>query len=152
MSNDTLESIDKTVDKLLPTFNVSDAITLRLKHKYTYQMLANHYGMKKANVHKRLRRFMAILDQPDNGHSFENVRKNILSAVEMKLLEKMVDPETLKDASLNNAAYAYNVIFNANRLENDKSTSNVNFSALIQSITSKNKSPEHVKNTDVVNK
>ena len=104
------------------TFNLTEAINLRLKHNLSYQQLADYYGEKKSTIHKRLRKFASILDKPEALDTFQDIRKDILSAAEIKLLEKIVDDKAIKEASLNNAAYAYNTVFQANRLERGQAT------------------------------
>ncbi|KKN04251.1 hypothetical protein LCGC14_1099420 [marine sediment metagenome] len=112
--------IDKPVDTEPLAFNIPHAIKLRLKNNYTYQEIADHYKITKQAVHRRLRRFTAILDRQDSIESINKVRSNIFTAIEFKLLEKMIDPKTIKEASLNNAAYAFDKIYTANRLEKGK--------------------------------
>ena len=114
--------IDKVVDKVFPVFNLPEAIKLRLNKHYTYQMIADHFGMKRPTVHTRLRRFMSILDTPDSAESYNEVRQKLFTAAEIKLLEKIVDSKTLKDASLNNAAFAFDKIYQANRIERGLNT------------------------------
>lgn len=54
-----------------------------------------------------------------------NIKRKLLSSAELKILEKLMDDETIKAATLNNAAYAFQNLFNANRLVSGKSTANI---------------------------
>ena len=113
------------VDKSTGRVDVAIALELRLKKGKTIQEIADHFGVCKQAVSQRLRAFMGILQTPDALKAYQNSKTDILSAVELKLVSQLLDGDKLKDASLNNVAYALQNVFNMNRLEQDKSTSNI---------------------------
>jgi predicted DNA-binding protein YlxM (UPF0122 family) len=124
----TLEQVDRTIDKAQKHkgyVNVSEALKLRLKHNLSYEELGERYGVTKQAVHQALRKFSIIIDRPESIGDFNAVRSDVLTAVEFKLIESLLDQEKHKDASLNNVAYAYQTIFHANRLEKGESTNNI---------------------------
>lgn len=125
MSNTTVIELNADLNKAddnPPIFNVSDAIKLRIKHNYSFQMLADHYKLKRTTIYQRLRSFSNILDNPENLISYNDIRKDLLTSAEIVLLQKIVNKQTLKGASLNNAAYAFDKINHARLLEEGKPT------------------------------
>lgn len=114
---ETNTAIDRIVDHKRGYVDVTEAIKLRLKHNYSYQQLADRYNVSKQAVHQALRKFTAILNRPDSISTFNEIRSDVLTAVEIKLIQSLLDPDKHKSASLNNVAYAYNTIYIANRTE-----------------------------------
>jgi len=126
--------IDTPVDnKTLKSekFPLSEAIKLRIENRLTFKEIADRYGVSKQAVHSKLRKFIRILGEPDINNAYKEQRKQILSATERVLIESMLDPTKLKNASLNNIAYSFQQIHTARRLEEGHSTQNIGVHALL---------------------
>ncbi len=104
--------------------DIAEAFRLRVLNKLTLQEIADRFKCHKSSVSKALKRFIAIL--PDTGEiqAYLDNKSHLLTAVELTLLSELANPEKLKAASLNNLAYSFQNIHNANRLEAGKSTTN----------------------------
>jgi predicted DNA-binding protein YlxM (UPF0122 family) len=118
------------MDKKLPVrenkkVNMGKAIKLRFKNGLSYQAIADYLNCSKSAVHKALKPLEKLIRNPNEIESFKLQRTNILTGVEMKLIESLVDEEKHKKASLNKAAYAFQQIHNARRLEEGLSTTNL---------------------------
>ncbi|MBZ0241980.1 MAG: hypothetical protein K8F24_02080 [Bacteroidales bacterium] len=91
----------------------------------SYGEIARHFGVAKSYVHGVLQKFTNLIREPEELEFYEKYKTKLLSSAELKILEKLMDDETIKGATLNNAAYAFQNLFNANRLERGKSTANI---------------------------
>lgn len=120
--------------------DVGKALKLRLVNNLSYQQIANQvfidtgHKIDKTAVFKRLKPFERLIKDPEAIQAYESNKEDLLSAVEMKLLVEMLNTSKLKSASLNNVAYAFQQIFNANRLQRDKSTANLSVRSVIEDI------------------
>ena len=117
-------------DNILPVrenkkVDIGKAMKLRFKHGLPYQAIADYLHCSKSAVHKALKPLEKLIKNPDEIENFKSQRTNILTGVEIKLIESLVDGEKHKKASLNNTAYAFTQIHNARRLEEGLSTSNL---------------------------
>lgn len=72
-----------------------------------------------------LEKFSNVFSELPNIKEYNQHRIQLLTAAELKLLNLLMDPEKLAKASLNNVAYAFQQVHNANRLERGLSTANV---------------------------
>lgn len=118
--------LDQPIASPRPKIDIQKALKLRLQNKLSFSEIAIQLGCTKQGVQQALSRFNSLLIEPEELEAFEESKPQILSSLEMRLLQKFVDEETLQKASLNNAAYAYSQIFQANRLTRNQSTENVN--------------------------
>ncbi|GJQ48606.1 helix-turn-helix domain-containing protein [uncultured Candidatus Kuenenia sp.] len=105
--------------------DIGRALELRFKNGMSYGEIARHFGVSKSYVHGILQRFTNLIREPEELEFYEKYKTKLLSSAELKILEKLMDDETIKGATLNNAAYAFQNLFNANRLERGKSTANI---------------------------
>lgn len=128
MDETAIEKLDKPVDKI----DVEKALKMRLKNGLTFQEIADHFGVSRQAIHQRLSRFIDILGDADTIKAYEEHKPSLLSAVENKLLQQLIDGDKLEKASLNNAAYAFNTIYQCNRLERGKSTENVSIKSITE--------------------
>lgn len=117
--------VNNTPDKSTNKIDIAVALEMRLKKGMTFQAIADHFKCHKSAVHQRLRNFLTILQSPEALKAFQNSKQDILSAVEFKLISQLLDANKLKDASVNNIAYALQNVFNMNRLEKGESTANI---------------------------
>lgn len=121
---------DKSLDKpLLPNqkFPVDEALKLRLVNNLTFQQIGDKYGVSRQAIHGKLKKFMRIIGEPDLNKAFQERRVELLTGTERVLMEYLLDPKKLKDASLNNVAYAFKEINNARRLELGEATNIVQY-------------------------
>jgi predicted DNA-binding protein YlxM (UPF0122 family) len=91
--------------------NLSEALKFRYQNKLSYQEIADRYGVTKQAVHAKLKKFQDLLMEPDEAEAFRDKEVEIVRNVRFKLLEGMIDPEKIKDASINNLAYAQSQLF-----------------------------------------
>lgn len=120
----------KKVDKSIATvkhIDVEQALKMRLHNNLSYEAIGEYFGVTKQAVEQRLKKFTRLINDPELIPNFEANKAHFLSSVEMELLTRLLDPAKLKDASLNNVAYAFQQVFNANRLVQNKSTGNINY-------------------------
>lgn len=135
------EQTNKTPAKKRYNFiDVGKALSLRINDGLSYDriaaILSKEQGRKvsKQGVWERLKPFERLIEDPQAIKAYESKKEDLLSAVEAKLLVEMLDPAKLKSATLNNVAYAFQQIFNANRLQRDKSTSNLSVRSVVEDI------------------
>jgi len=98
---------DNTIDTL-------DIAALRFQRKLTLQEIADKYGVSKQAIHTRLAKF-AALAEPETIERYEAEKPKLLSMVEKVLLKDMLDPVRREKASLNNVAYSFSQVYQANR-------------------------------------
>lgn len=127
--------MNTTIDKPIANKNKVDiaaALKMRRMQGMTYEQIAKSLGCTRQAVQQRLATIEKLLGDKEEIKEYQNSKSEILTAVEMQLINKMLDKQTLKNASLNNTAYAFQQVFNANRLENGKSTVNASVHISIQ--------------------
>ena len=112
------------------TVDLSQALTLRIKHKLPYGAIAAQMGVTKQAIHQRLKRFLPLLTDTASTDEYECYKGQLLSSVELALVEQLVDKDKIKEASLNNVAYAFQQVSNAGRLARGESTENINLVAV----------------------
>lgn len=126
---------DDTTD-LTKRVDIPKALTLRVQNNLTYREIASVLGVKKSSVHAALKKYGDLINSPDQVSAFERNRSKLLSGAEMMLLTDMADKDKRQKASLNNVAFAWDKIQLAKRLEDNKSTENIE---LIQQVIADNK-------------
>lgn len=87
--------------------------------------IARCIDMNERTVQHRLKKFDKLFKELKNVKDYENVRADLLSATELKMLKSLMSEDKIAKASLNNVAYAFQQVFNANRLTRGQSTANV---------------------------
>ena len=120
-----IENVPRVIDRSEGRIDLGQALELRFKKNSTLQEIGDHFGVTRQAVSRKLRAFMHLLSSEDGISAYREARRNLLTAAELKLMEAVVDKAKIKDASLNNAAYALKEVHNMRRLEEDKSTANV---------------------------
>ena len=68
--------------------------------------------------------FKPLLEHIKNVQGYRVQRADILDAAHMMAIQSLSNPQKHADASLNQAAYAAEVLYKMSRLEQNKSTSN----------------------------
>lgn len=94
-----------------PKIDLAHAVKLRYVNKLSYDEIADCLGVHKSSVHTRLKKYEAMVLSPADQEFFDNSETNIIRNVRYKLLEAMTDSDKLKDASINNLAYAQSQLF-----------------------------------------
>jgi hypothetical protein len=115
-------------------FNLLEAVRLRVVKKWSLRDIGNRYGVSKVYVFQQLKKIDNLIDKPELTEAFGSVREQILNKVELELLVKLLNSDTLNKASTNNIAYALRQVFDMRRLESGQSTQNV--SSLISLVNS----------------
>lgn len=103
-------------------FDLAQAVKLRLKNGLTYEEIGKVFGVTKQTAHTNIQRFLKLLPTEEELVNYEANKSKILSHLELKLIEKMADDDAIKEASLNNAAYAFQQVATQNRLEKGLAT------------------------------
>ena len=127
-------AVANAVDKAPPKVDLSEALTLRLVNKLTYQQIADRYNVSKQAIQQRLSTFIATIDDPELNRAYKDNIVNILQAGERVLFTDLLDPAKRASASLNNTAYAYDKVAMHRRLEQGLSTANVSTRDVAQSV------------------
>jgi predicted DNA-binding protein YlxM (UPF0122 family) len=114
---------ENSPDKYKCKIDLSEAIKLRYKNHLSYKEIGKQFHCSAQAVHELIQGFLKGIDDPEIIQSFETIKPEILSSVERKLVENILDSGKLKKANLNNVAYAFTQIHQANRLQRNKPTS-----------------------------
>lgn len=125
----------KTLDKPRDKIDISVAFKLRYKNGLTFQEIADKFGVTKQAVHLALSSLTKHLPDAEEIEAYRQNKSQILEGVEKVLIDKMLDPDTVKSASLNNAAYAYQQISTQNRLEKGLATERIDSLSVTASLS-----------------
>lgn len=120
--------IKKTGRPLEPKIDLSQAIQLRFKHLLSFADIAKQYNCSPQAVQQALAPYEELFANPEVVKAYTDNRVPFLDAAERLLLIDVMSPSKRNRASLNNAAYAFNQIFTARRLESNQSTGNIEMS------------------------
>lgn len=96
--------------------------------------IASSVKAPRSTVYELLKRFEGLTLDPGVLEAYERNRPAFLSAVELRLLQSLVDEDKIAAASLNNRAYSFTQAFNARRLECGQSTANIALHELVERI------------------
>ena len=136
-NNDILDDIDHKID-------LTEAFKLRYKHCLSYQQIADRFGVTKQAVHQRLSKISNLLPQADEIEAYRQNKAQMLTALEYKVYNKMLDEDKLKDASFNNLAYGFQNICTQNRLEQGLATERVDVQTITATIDDVRKERERL--------
>lgn len=90
---------------------LAEALKFRYQNKLTLREIAERYNVTESAVHQRLEKFTNMLLAPDEAEAFREQEIEILRNVRFKITNEMLNPDKLKDASINNLAYAHSNLF-----------------------------------------
>lgn len=121
MSNTIPDEADNHKD----SFDLSKAFKLRYSNGLSLREVGALMNVHHSVVDTRLKRITEFLPDPQELEMYRNNKSQLIEAAQYKVLNKILDAETIQNASLNNAAYTYQALYNCHRLEAGKSTSNV---------------------------
>src|SRR5437016_4557842 len=113
------------------TFSTEEAFKLRFRKKLSYAEIGQMLGVHPSTVYKRLRRFAALLDDPQAIEAYRDGEPELIDAVKMRILANMADEGRLAKAPPNHLAFAFNALFTANRLARGQSTQNIGLRAQV---------------------
>lgn len=107
--------------------DLNKALILRAKG-ISYNNIAPLVGVSNGSVvRKGIENFLQSIPSDDILERLEKLKIPILKSTLGNLVSCLNDPDKIKSASLNNAAYAFTQVYNALRLEQGKSTSNISY-------------------------
>lgn len=92
--------------------------------KIPHEEIARSVNTTLPAVNKLIERFGGVFAELENVKDFREARQDLIDAAQLKTLKSLVDPSKHADASLNQVAYAFDVLYKSNRLEAGKSTQN----------------------------
>ena len=105
--------------------DIAEALKLRLSHKLSYNAIGKYFNCSKQAVRQTLHNYLQHIDMYEQYAPLLDVKQDYMDVAELVFVLDSLDPEKRKAASLNNTAYAFTQFHQANRLERDKSTSNL---------------------------
>ena len=124
------ESKPRIVSKI--DANLIEMFRLRYVNRLSYSDIAKMLNTSQQNVQQRLQRFIAFLPEAIESQTYEENKAKILNLAELSVLKQMFNPKKLEDASINNLAYAFSKLYEAQRLESGKSTANISYQDLVK--------------------
>jgi len=116
--------------------DVGKALELRLRG-YSYQDIANRFKCQKSTVCQALQKFLKLLDNPDLVNAYKQHEADILAAAKSRIVTRIIEPSVLKKASVNNLAYAFTQLNQAERLSRGQSTQNIDIHSQIEKLSGK---------------
>jgi prophage DNA circulation protein len=102
--------------------DLSEVIKLKDVNNLSYAKIAKQLGYSTGYIHNAYSKFKDLVQDTDTSKNFIDNRVAILSTLELGMLQDLNDEGKRSKASLNNTAYAYNVINTNRRLEEGKGT------------------------------
>lgn len=122
----------------LRKIDVAKALKLRLAGRALTEIAAR-YDCSTQAVSQALAPFKAFitLTAPDSLQAYQAQRPAILSAVEMRILQSLVDGDKLEKASANNLGYCLTQVSNLRRLESGQATQIGAFAMLVMQADAK---------------
>ena len=105
--------------------DVLEAYRLRTVHHLSYTDIAAVQGVARQTVTTALKRFVASLEPSAQVQSFETAKAQLLGIVQQRLLATCGDADKIAKMSVRDAAVAFGILFDKQRLANNQSTSNV---------------------------
>jgi transcriptional regulator with XRE-family HTH domain len=115
-------------------FDTAKALELRLKKGLSYADIGKYFGCSRQAIEQGLSKYTKLLHDNLDIEAYEVSKADILSNVELTLLNDLVDTEKREKATLGNVAYAIDKINNINRLQRGQATSNVQYLDLTASL------------------
>ena len=102
--------------------DIAQVIKLRDVQELSFPEIGKIVGYDQGYINRMYHQFKGMVKDADTTNTFTHNRTNILTSMELDLLQNMSKPDKLEKASLNNIAYTYNQIHTARRLEEGKGT------------------------------
>jgi len=112
-----------------------DIIRWKVQNGLNWVEISRMTGIPRTTLRERFQAVVTMLD-PKRLEEYRGSRIQILTGIEAELLRHLADPDRLKKASINNLAYAFYQINNARRLEEGRSTQNLDMRQVIAQLDS----------------
>jgi len=106
------------------------ALKMRLFQKMSYEQIGRYFGVGKQVVHQQLAPFLKYLEKPEAIESFQEIEGQLLTAVKMRILNEIQDPERIKKAQWWHLVWAYEKLDKVFRLATGQATENIDLRAL----------------------
>ena len=145
--DDNQTDLDKPLDDDLDKKNPVDiprALKLRLENKLSYAKIAELLNCPTSSVHYSLRKFEKLMSNPLEITAYQDNKATLLSGLEFNLASEMLDNDKLKNASINNLAYAFNTVAQQGHLARGEATQNIQYHVLSQSVEEMDKDLERL--------
>ena len=113
--------------------DIMDAIQLRVVNKLSLAKVSTITGIPKSTIDKKYKDVIELFDA-DKINDYEIKKPEVLSGMERVLIREMMDKNKLKNASLNNVAYTFAQVSNANKLARGQATQILDAGKNIQDI------------------
>ncbi len=126
--------------------DLSEALIMYFRHNMSYTKIGKHFGVSRNAVSMALKALVKQIGDPALNEAFAAKKVEALSAAERILYQALTDPKKIADASLNNVAFTFKVVNDANRLEKGLATSNVDVHGLTGGIEARSARIEQLKN------
>ena len=109
--------------------DLEKALRYRLHNNMSYEEIGDLMGVCKQSVHKRLQPYLHdIEDIP----TLKKYKSDIIHAKQLKILTELTD-EKLKESTAYQLTGMFGILYDKARLEDDKSTQNVDINARVAS-------------------
>lgn len=118
-----METTIAKVDKNNYKIDLGRALEYRLKNRMSYASIGKLFGVSAQAIHKRLKRFSTVLDDPDIISAHEATNDKILTGTMHKLIGAAVEPARVKSASTLQLVTSYGICFDKQRLLRGQATS-----------------------------
>ncbi len=110
--------IDKRID-------LGEALRLRFSEHWTFEQIANKYGVTRAAVEKRLRKYTKLIKDSEMVEAYDKNKQTLLSEAEFSFITSILGGNKIESANLTALVNALKTIYDMNRLEKGKSTANI---------------------------
>ena len=101
--------------------DIMDAIQLKVTNKLSLSKISAITNIPRSTIHKKYQDVIELFDA-DKINDYEAKKPEVLSGMERVLIREMMDRDKLKSASLNNVAYTFTQVSNANKLSRGQAT------------------------------
>lgn len=101
--------------------DIMDAIQLKVTNKLSLSKISAITNIPRSTIHKKYQDVIELFDA-DKINDYEAKKPEVLSGMERVLIREMMDRDKLKSASLNNVAYTFAQVTNANKLSRGQAT------------------------------
>lgn len=110
--------IDKHID-------VGEALKLRFNEHWTFEQIGKKYGVTRAAVEHRLRSYTKLIKDSEMTSAYDDNRQKLLNEAEFNFITSILTGDKTQNATLTALVSALKTVYDMNRLEKGKSTSNV---------------------------
>jgi len=113
-----LMAVDQPIDAL-------EVYRLKTHQHLTFKQIGILESCSPQGAHQAFQRFVASLPPTAQLQSFEEAKPQLLSAAQQKLLASCADDDKIAKMSVRDAAVAFGILFDKQRLATNQSTSNI---------------------------